>query len=378
VSEKRINVARLWSRYGGGVPSRAPIILGLDREKYRTICIYLKKSSDEPNHFAGQGLKDYYISNKRFFRVFNIFAVVKLARILKREKIDILHCHKHQSVVYGALAAKIAGVPTVIAHVHGLNRSKAARRKFINRFVLRKVSRMVTVGQSVRDDVLAANPFLPADKVVSIGNSIDIERFANIDMSSTEAKERLGFGAESFVIGTVGRLDPTKGYDTLIAAFKKVKDRLGNAQLIFVGQGRLLGQLDELAMELELSDSVHFLGRRDDMPEVYRAMDVFVLPSIAEGMPRSLLEAMAVGVPCVASNVGGIPEILCDGEFGCQIEPGDADAISDAIIKLEDMVQEDKKTLISRAKQRVLGDYNHSVVIKRLEEIYQAEYTQND
>jgi len=150
-------VARLWPRYEDKVPSRAPIILGINQKKYKTICIYLKKSSDVLDFFEGKGCKVFYISKRKFFRTFNLLIVWKLVRILKEQNVDILHCHKHQAAIYGAIAAKIAGGPVVLSHVHGLNRTRSRRRKLINSFVLKKLNKILTVGEVVRNDVLKNN-----------------------------------------------------------------------------------------------------------------------------------------------------------------------------------------------------------------------------
>lgn len=369
----RIVVARLMLSYNGSIPSRAGIMTGLDKERFKTVIIYLTKRSDAPNYFEEQGCSVQYLFGNARLNAFRFSILRKLVKTIRQEKIDLIHCHRHKATVYAAIATFFAKQVKVISHVHGLNRSKKLRRKILNRFILQRVSRILTVGESVREDVLRANSFLPPENVCSIGNSIDIERFTSVDISKAQARQRLGLDQDSVVVGTVGRLTPTKGYDTLLHSFKNVKDRLSNAQLVFIGDGRLRTELEGLANELGLSECVSFLGRREDMPEVYKAMDIFVLSSIAEGMPRSLLEAMASEVLCVATDVGAIPEILDNGRFGLQVSSGDAAAMSDAIVKLEGMAQDDKDVLISSAKQRVVADYNHNVVIKRLEKIYREE-----
>jgi len=104
----KIVIVRLWHRYQGKVPSRAPVLLNFDPQKYQTICVYLMRNNRKANFFEEHGWKVFYLSNKKFFRVFNFSAIWKLARILRREKVDIIHCHMHQATVYGTIAAKIA------------------------------------------------------------------------------------------------------------------------------------------------------------------------------------------------------------------------------------------------------------------------------
>lgn len=367
----KIMVARLWSRYEGQPPSRAPIILGVDPERYRTICIYLKLGEDTPNYFEEKGLKAYYISKLQFFRVFNVVAIWKLVRIFKKEQVDILHCHQHQACVYGTIAAMIAGVKVVLVHVHGLNRSKTTRRKRINSLVLRRVTMILTVGESVREDVLGNNLFVPAEKVISLGNSIEYDKFANSGISTDDARAKLGFSRSDFVFGTTGRLVPTKDCECLIDAFVEVKQSIPNAKLIFVGDGRLREQLEKQAVRCPYPEAITFLGQVDGVVEVLKAFDVFVLPSLAEGMPRSLLEAMAAEIPCVATDVGGIGEILEGGKYGRLVPARDLNSLVRAMIETAEMSQGQRQLLVQNAQTRVRDRYNHNIIVEKLERIYE-------
>ena len=366
----RVVVARLWGKYTGDVPSRAPIIVDLGEQKYKTICIYLRKKSDEPNYFKSQGFEDFYVAGDKSIGSLNFSVIFKLAGILKEQKVDILHCHRHQAVVYGALAGWIAGTKAVIAHVHGLNRSRTFGRRLINRIVLRRVKKILTVGESVKQDVIKSNPFVPDEKVVSVGNSIDVSRFVNTQVDKSCAKQGLGLNADDYVIGAVGRLEPTKGFDTLIRAFAVFKRQAANAKLVFVGEGSLRQSLESISKQMGVEGSVVFAGRRNDMPDVFCAMDVFVMSSVAEGMPRVLLEAMVSGVPCVATSIGGIPEILDDGKYGLLVGSPLVENLADGIKAVYEMPDGQRQELIENEKNRVLRDYNHDVVTKRVDEIY--------
>lgn len=374
MKDGKIVVARLWHQYKGGVPSRTPVILGINPQKYQTIFIYLMGNSDEPSYFELKGYKTFYISRKKNLRIFNLWTIWKLTGVLKQEKVDILHCHLHKASVYGAISARVAGVPVVFSHVHGLNRSKSWQRKLINRLVLRKVNKIFAVGESVRKDVLESNPFLSPEKVVSLGNSIDYGRYNQVEISKQQAKEDIGLKADSFVFGTIGRLTLTKGYSYLIEAFAQLKEQIPSAHLIFVGEGRLQNELEQQAAETPYADSIHFLGPRSDITSILKAIDVFVLSSIAEGLPRSLLEAMAARVPCIGTKVGGIPEILADGEFGYLVSPKDDDALAEAMTKIANISEQEREKLIKKAWQRVADEYSHETVRKKLENIYETEY----
>jgi len=375
LAERKIKIARLWSRYNGNIPSRSGIIMGLDSSRFDTICIYLMKNSDKPNYFEEKGLKAYYISRKRFLRMFNLLVIWKLSRILKREKIDILHCHRYQATIYGAVAALLAGTKVVISHVHGISRTRNLKRKLTNFFILKKVNKIVTVGQAVREDVLRANPHVKPDKVVSIGNSIDYQNYANVSLTKAQAKDALSLPSDSFVFGTVARFGPYKGHNFLIRAFEKVKKELPSVHLVFAGEGRLRSQLEQQAAQTLYADSIHFLGRRDNVPELLKAMDAYVQPSIgSEGLPRSILEAMAAGVPCIATDVGGNREVIPDSSVGLLVPPRDADALANAMVTLAQIPTEGLKRYAEKARQRVRLQYCHDVVKAKLAGLYEEEY----
>lgn len=369
----KIITARLWPRYEGTVSSREAVISGLDSQRFETIIIYLMKNSEKPNLFEQKGYKTIYLSQKRFFRVFNLPVIWKLSRILKNEKIDILQNHGHLANVYGTIAAKIAVVPVVLSHVPGLNRSKRLRRKIMNWLIFRWISKILTTGEAVREDVLMSNFRLCSEKVISLGNSIDFEKFDRVQISGEQARENIGLNARSFVFGTVGRLVPTKGNSYLIEAFIKVKKQISSAEMIFIGDGRLRNELQQQAVNSSYTDSIHFLGNRDNVPKLLKAMDVFVLSSIAEGMPRSLLEAMAAGVSCVATDVGGVREIIVGEEFGLVVPSKDPQALAKAMTAFAQMDKSKRDNMAERARQRVENTYCHKVLTEKLQNIYQDE-----
>jgi len=376
MESRKITIARLWSKYEGRYESRAGVIMGLDPKRYRTVCIYLTKNSKKSNFFEEKGYKTIYISDDQSLKRFNFLLVWKLVKIIKTEKIDIIHCHKHKSTVYGTIAAMIARTPLVIAHVHGLDRTRNWQRRFKNFFLMKKICKILTVGESVRDDVLKSNPPVPPGKVYSLGNSIDCSRFAEISINKKEAQKRLDLPSTSIVFGTVSRLTHVKGLPCLIAAFSKVKAKIHSAQLVIAGDGQSRNEFATQAKNVGFTQSIHFLGYRDDIPKILRAMDVFVLPSIgSDGIPRVILEAMAAGVPCIASFVGGIPEIITNNETGFLVPPKNEEALTEAMIELAKMPDEKRQKLIDNARQKVYSHYNHKVLTKKLEDIYQTEVT---
>lgn len=369
----KIIVARLFSKDEGNVPSRMPVFLGINPEKYEAIFVYNAKNLKRPNIFEQKGKKVLYVSSKKHAPSFSPTTIWKLSRLLKAEKVDIVHCYQHKATVHGILAAKLAGVPVIFAHVHGTGRTKNFGRRLMNRIIFRWVSRILTVGQAVRKDVILNNPSINPEKVISVGNSIDYDKFSQAVKSDVIRAEKFGIKKDVLVFGTAGRLAETKGYKFLIEAFAQVKKQIPNCLLLFAGDGELRDSLERQACELGCGDSVRFLGRIDNMPEFYSAIDVFILSSVAEGLPRAIVEAMAASVPVIGADAGGIPEILDNGKYGFLVASKNSNALAKAMIKAAQMPENEKIELVKSAKQNVYDNFRHSVVIKREEKIYDAE-----
>ena len=374
MEKDRITVALLWPKYDGGVTSINDLVLGLDKERFNVIFIYLSGYGVERNFIQEAGYEVFYLSNIELLKAFRFSILFKLVGILKRHNVDIIHCHAHKPTVYGTIAAILSRTPVVMAHVHGTNRTANLRRKLTNLVLFRKIDRFLPVAQAVKEDVLKSNWFVPSEKLSVLENSIDYQKYAQVSISKEDAKQMLGLPSDAFVFGTVARLSPAKGHVYLIKSFEKVQQKLSGAHLILAGEGRLRNKLENEVKKTGLSDLVHFLGHRDNISQIYKAMDVFVLPSLAEGMPRVLLEAMAAGVCCIATNVGGMPEVLCDKAFGNVVEPRDSSVLTEAMLRAANTPSEELRALSQKASDRVRRQYSHQVAREKLLKLYESEY----
>ena len=375
MQESKINLALLWSMHKENVTSVNDLVLGLDKKRFNVIFIYLSGCDVDKNSIEEAGYKVLYLFNTKRIRAFRFSILFKLIKILREHKIDILHCHAHKSTVYGTIAAIFARTSVVMSHVHGLNRSRNFRRKLVNFLLLRKVSRIIPVANSVKEDVLKNNWFLSAKKLSVLENSIDYKRFADVKVSKQEVKQMLGLSQDTFIFSTIARFGSYKGHDFLISAFEKVKKQVPTAHLLLVGEGALKDELQRQVSKVGISQSVHFLGQRNDIPELLRAVDAFVLPSIgSEGMPRVLLEAMAAGVPCIGTRIGGTPEVLCNSEIGYIVEPKDSNALARAMISIAQASNVEREEFVEKAQNRVRQCYSHRVVIEKLRMQYEGEY----
>jgi glycosyltransferase involved in cell wall biosynthesis len=301
--------------------------------------------------------------------------VFKLAEILKEEHIDIIHCQKHKPTVYGTLASLISGGIPVITHVHGLARNP--KRRFLNWIILKSVRKVIAVSDSVRSDVIKSNWRVDPAKVVTVKNCINLATIDDIAAGRSDARIKLGIPEGETVFGTVGRLVTTQGQTYLIDAFSEVGKNVPGARLVIIGDGPLFKKLLKKVEKLEISSRVLFTGYRKDVLELIRGFDVFVLPSLAEGLSIALLEAMASRLPVIASNVGGIPEVFGGCHCGRLIPPRDNAALTSAMLEIGSLDKETRKLRGERGRRRIEEEFTSGVMIKNMREIYESVLTGN-
>jgi sugar transferase (PEP-CTERM/EpsH1 system associated) len=258
-------------------------------------------------------------------------AFARLVGRLRALRPDIVHC-RNWATFDAVPAARLAGVPVVIHGEHGREVSDPhgcnRRRNLLRKTLGPLVTRFVTVSRDL-NDWLVTVVGIPSAKVLTICNGVDTARFGAGD--AVAARAALALPLDRPVIGTVGRLDPVKDQAGLIEAFARVRRDHPRALLVIAGDGPCRPQLEALVATLGLGSDVRLLGERKDVPQVLQAMDVFVLPSIAEGISNTVLEAMATGLPVVATRVGGNPELVEDGVSGVLVRPGDRETLAAAI-----------------------------------------------
>jgi len=307
-----------------------------------------------PYHFMGRTKED--------LRGFSPSLVRDLRRLLDEENIDLVHCHRHKAALYGTLAVRSgSGKIPVVVTVHGLKRSRTLLRRLTNRYLLSRVTKVVAVSRAVREDVLRANPFPAPGKVEVIYNGIDISRYP--------LRSRRGGRRDGFLFGSVGRLTPTKGYDLLLAAFAALS--IKDARLVIAGEGPMRERLEGEARRLGLAGRVTFAGFKEDVRSFLMDLDFFVLPSRAEGLSLALLEAMATGVPVIATETGGIPEVLHDPAVGCLVPEGSVDALRRAMAGVTAWTPERYGAMVAAARKRIEDAFSIESMTRKMEHLYQ-------
>ena len=255
-----------------------------------------------------------------------------LVKLIRSRRVAVLHTHESFMNTLGLMASWLTGVP-LVATVHGRNYyADRARRRVMCRLVGTFASRLVTVSEANKH-FLTERVGIPARRIQVIPNGVPLDDKASAPKLSA-LRESLRIDQHHRVVGTVGSLYPVKGHKYLIDAVPSVLGRFPQTVFVIVGQGGLREELEAHAARLGITAHLRFLGHREDVRDLLWIYDIFVLPSLSEGMPLALLEAMAAGLPAVAANVGGVIEVLEDRKTGLLVPPGDSRALADTIMTL--------------------------------------------
>ncbi len=253
----------------------------------------------------------------------------RLRAFLRGEGVEILHTHNYKSDVIGGTAAGGTGV-SLVATVHGYTAVSFPVRCYerLDRFFLpRRFDRIIAVSEGI-------GAFFPAERRRLIPNGIDLRRFVPDERRRVEARRRWGIVDKAFVIGTVGRLSREKNQRLLLDAAGRLRRDIPGLCVLIAGDGPAEEDLKAVCRRRGLEDRVRFVGRLPEALDAYAAMDVFVLPSLTEGIPLALLEAMACRRAVAATRVGGVPSVVEDGRTGMLVDSGDAEALAGCLLEL--------------------------------------------
>ena len=276
--------------------------------------------------------------------------VLRTAKLLRRLRPDVVHTHQLATLLYGGAAARLLRVPVVIHTEHGRERyATRLQTRLLGRIAGRFCDIFYCLTADMAAEVKAAG-IVAGRKVRVIQNGIDMSAFTEPTFDGDVVRRSLGVPADAPLLGTVGRLTEVKRQDVLIRAFAAARRKFPAAHLVLVGDGPLLGDLRALANELGVAAAVHFAGYQPHSGPWLKAMDVFALTSRSEGMPQAVIEASVMGLPVVASRVGGLPEVVEDGVTGVLFPPGDEVALAAALV---DLIADRERRLKMGAAARV-------------------------
>lgn len=290
----------------------------------------LEKGGDLKKDFEDLNIPVYELE-KRPGKDWTLY--LKLWRLFNKKNIHIVHSHNSQVWLYSSIAAKIAGVSSIV-HTQHANIPNPSRLHIFGCKLTASLTDVVVATSNQGAHFLFENINLSPGKTKVVYNAVEYGKYRDCKVDIYAKKTGLGINGFSHIVGVVGRLNHKKNHLSLIDAFHKVSKVFDTACLLIIGDGEMKSILKNRVAELGILDKVLFLGNRRDVPELLYIMDIFVLPSITEGLSMAILEAMASGLPVVATRVGGNPELVVDNETGILVPSNDPQALVQAISSL--------------------------------------------
>ncbi len=311
----------------------------------------------------------------------DLLALVQLVRLYRELEVDIVHTHTSKAGILGRLAGRLARVPVVIHTVHGFafqaNIPRWQRQLYLT------LERLA--GRWCDGLIFISTPLMKEAGRLGIGDprtyayipsGIDLDAFYNGARNGARQlrRQQLGLHDSVPVIGTVTRLVKDKGLDLLLRAAARLKQKGYAFQLVWVGDGPLRGELEAMAQNLGVADRLFITGMCTDVPSWLGCFDLFVLPTLWEGMGRVFLEAQAAGIPVIGTKVGGVPDVVRDGVTGFLLPPGDVEALTDTIERL--LTNPDLRRQMGIAATQFVADQSFSVqfMVRKIEQVYEEAW----
>ena len=302
--------------------------------------------------------------------------VFRLRKLLKKKKIDVIHAHQYTSFFYSSLAKNFPKKPRLIFTEHGrfFPDQRRIKRVIFNPFLSKCASEIIAISEATKVAMVKFDNF-PQNRVKIIYNGVT---FKASSTNLFKKRSELNISNEDFVLSTAARLDPIKNYKMLITVMKRITRTVNNCKLLIAGNGPEYDTLSSEIIKNELTESVFLLGHRSDVKEIFSASDVFLLSSLSEGTSITLLEAMSAGLPAIATNVGGNPEIIVEGETGLLVKSNDAEAMADKVLYLHQN-RMFAKQLGEAGKKRAEELFSYERMMDKYEQLYvkYADYKGN-
>lgn len=338
-----------------------PIIFTANRQKDYSLASELQKS--------GRKYCNIIVDNERIKYMGPIKNLMHVYSLFRDQQFDLIHTHGYRADVIGFMTARALKVP-IVATCHGFitNNTKLMFYNSLDRCILKHFNRVIAVSTDIATSLIESG--INEDVIRIIPNAVSLKHDEKCfeDLRRTK-RELMGWSSKHFVLGYVGRLSEEKGLGFLIGAVSDLMHSSIPVRLVIIGEGSQRADLELMSKKYGTDTSVIFLGFRDDIHSYLPAFDAFILPSLMEGTPMAMLEAMLCGIPVIASKVGGIPDVVTSGKNGILVSPGSSQEIGAAISLL--YKDKDLRMKIGREAQSIVkAEYNVKQWIKKIE----AEY----
>jgi len=306
----------------------------------------------------------------------NLVAFYKLSRLIRNWRPDVVHTHTAMAGALGRTAAHLAGVPVVVHTFHGhvlrgyFSPPAEALFRAIERSLARHSDRLITLSTSLRDDLVALG-VAPREKIQIIPLGMEFDALLAAPRHLGVLRRELALSEDVPLVGSVGRLVPIKNHALLLQAARRMVDLGTPSQFVIVGDGELRAQLEHLSAQLGLETRVHFLGWRENLAPIYSDLDLLALTSENEGTPVAVLEAMAAGVPVVATSVGGVPDVIRAGQTGTLVGSQEAQAFA---LAMTDALRNaaHSRTMADRARSEVVARFGKDRMLAETASLYES------
>ncbi len=339
----------------------------LDRERFDPVVLSLAKYGELLSDIEEMGIPVHeFGTGSSLLSPVTVRGLSRAALFLRRERVDVLSCLLALTTIIGPFVGRAAGVPVVVNNQRNLSywlrgRGKTAAYGFASR----RLVDAILVNSGAAAEELERRFSVPPGRIVNVGVGIDLSLFEDAEPSEDLAAELAGHP----VVGIVAKLSEVKGHRYFVEAAAEIARARPDVRFLVVGQGTRLERLRQKAVELGVGDAITFAGERSDVPSILKLLDVFVLSSISEASPNVIVEAMASGLPVVATNVGGIPAIVDDGSSGTLVEAKDAPALARAILELvNDPARAASMGSVGKSLARERHDINR--VVRKMEDTF--------
>ncbi len=344
------------------------ICRSIDREKFKVSVLCLRALGEFVPDVQSLGIKVFSLPRTK--RGADYLSFLKVAKILRQEKIDVIHTHNTQPFVDGTLGALFSGVKTIVHTDHARDFPDKRRYMFAEYMMSHFAYRVVGVSDHTSANLVNYEKISPK-KVVTVANGIDGSRY-QIRIDRGEKRKELGIKSNGPIIGLGVRLTEQKGITYLLQAMPQVIKCFPDITLVVAGDGTLKKELQAEAFHLGIDKSVLFLGSRLDVPELLKLFDLYVLPSLWEGLPMVLLEAMAAGCPIIATDVGGVSTVIEDKKNGVLVAPQNHKLLGANIVRL--LSENDlREYYIRNGLQKFRDKFSADIMTRQYEKFYLRE-----
>ena len=383
--QRKIKIAHIIARIitGGADENTLFTVQGLNKKKYDVDLIIGEEfDKDILNKFKNNNFNIIKIKGLKWKLnfLYDPIVLLKLIKLLKNKRYDIVHTHTTKAGILGRIAAYISGVPVIVHGLHG-STFQAFNSRLLNwlLFLFERLTGRFTDAYISVSEVLSSKYIEKGigekEKYYTVYSGMKLDKFYEVreKVDYREKQREFGINSGHFVIGNVARLEMRKGHQFLLDAFKKVTLERKDypLKLLIIGEGEDREKLENYTKKLNLEDKVIFAGYREDVGELMVIMNIFVLTSLREGLPRVLVQAAAVGMPSIAFNVDGVSEIIKDNQNGFLIRPKDIEQLASRIIKYIDN-QELVLLHSQRGREFIKGKWSIEDMVDKIDKIYQG------